>query len=171
MSSWIHRLGDNGEVFLLLLSQLDTKGVLIWSAMSVCLCVSPPLYTILVNTLRQRQNWRHFADVIFKCIFLKENVWISLKIPLKFVPKAWIKNVPVLVQIMAWHRPGNKPLSEPMMVSLSTHIYITRPHCGIMTRYGTRDLALVQVMACCLCGEPVLSYHQLEYQEYFSEID
>ena len=29
-----------------------------------------------VNTLRPRQNGRHFADDIFKCIFLNENVWI-----------------------------------------------------------------------------------------------
>ena len=28
---------------------------------------------------------------------------------------------------MAWRRPGDKPLSEPMMVSLSTHICVTRP--------------------------------------------
>ena len=32
-----------------------------------------------------------------------------------------------LVQIMAWLPPGNKPLSEPMMVSLSTHICVTQP--------------------------------------------
>ena len=32
-----------------------------------------------------------------------------------------------LVQIMAWRRPGDKPLSEPMMVSLLTHICVTRP--------------------------------------------
>ena len=29
-----------------------------------------------LNTLRQRQNGRHFADAIFKCIFMNENVWI-----------------------------------------------------------------------------------------------
>ena len=28
---------------------------------------------------------------------------------------------------MVWRRPGDKPLSEPMMVSLQTHIYVTRP--------------------------------------------
>ena len=28
---------------------------------------------------------------------------------------------------MAWHRPGYKPLSEPMMVCLLTHICVTRP--------------------------------------------
>ena len=36
-------------------------------------------------------------------------------------------NIPALVQIMAWRRPGDKPLSEPMMVSLLTHICVTRP--------------------------------------------
>ena len=28
---------------------------------------------------------------------------------------------------MAWRRPGDKPLSEPMMVRLVTHICVTRP--------------------------------------------
>ena len=80
-----------------------------------------------VNTLRPRQNGRHFADDIFKRIFLNENVLISLKISLKFVAKVRINNIPALVQIMAWHRLVDKPLSEPMMVSLLTHICVTRP--------------------------------------------
>ena len=80
-----------------------------------------------VNTLRPTQSGRHFADDIFKCILLNENVWIRIKISLKFVPKRPINNIPALVQIMAWHRPGYKPLSEPMMYSLSTYICVTRP--------------------------------------------
>ena len=79
------------------------------------------------NILRPRQNGRHFADDIFKCIFLNENVSIAIKISLKFVPKGQINNIPASVQIMAWRRPGDKPLSEPMMVSLPTDIYVTRP--------------------------------------------
>ena len=79
------------------------------------------------NSLRPRPNRRHFADDILKCIFLNENVWISIKISLKFVPKGPINNIPALVQIMAWRRPGDKPLSEPMMVRLPTHICVTRP--------------------------------------------
>ena len=55
------------------------------------------------------------ADDIFKCIILNENVRISIKISLKFVPKCPINNIPVLVQILAWRRPGDKPLSEPML--------------------------------------------------------
>ena len=80
-------------------------------------------------TLRSRQNGRHFADDILKCIFLNENVSIPITISLKIVPKGPINNIPALVQIMAWRRPGGKPLSEPMMVILLTHIHVcvTRP--------------------------------------------
>ena len=80
-----------------------------------------------VNTLRPRRNGRYFADDIIKCIFFNENVWISIKISLKFVPKGPINNIPALVQIMAWRRSGDKPLSEPMVVSLPTHICVARP--------------------------------------------
>ena len=82
---------------------------------------------MIFNTLRPRQNGRHFADDIFKYIFLNENAWIPIKISLTFVPKGRINNILALVQIMAWRRPGDKPLSEPMMVSLPTHICVTRP--------------------------------------------
>ena len=67
------------------------------------------------------------TDDIFKWIFLNENVIISIEITLKSVPKGPINNIPALVQIMAWRRPGDKPLSEPMMVRLPTHIFVTRP--------------------------------------------
>ena len=81
-----------------------------------------------VNTLRPRQYRRHFPDDTFKWIFLNENVRISIKISLKFVPKGPINKIPALVQIMAWRRPGAKPSSEPMMVRLLMHICVTWPH-------------------------------------------
>ena len=74
------------------------------------------------NTLRLRGNGRHFPDDIFKWIFLNENVWISITISLKFVPRGPINNIPTLVQVMAWRWPGDKPLSEPMMARLPIHI-------------------------------------------------
>ena len=74
----------------------------------------------VVNTLRPIQNCRHFADDIFKCIFVNENVWISLKIP-----KVPINNIPALVQIMAWRRSGDKQLSEPTMACF-TDAYMRR---------------------------------------------
>ena len=71
------------------------------------------------NTLRPRQDGRHFPDDIFKCIFLNENIWISKNGSMKFVPKGRINNIPALVQIMAWRRSGDKPLSEPMMMKFT----------------------------------------------------
>ena len=44
-----------------------------------------------------------------------------------FNPKGSINNILALVQIMTWRRPGDKPLSEPIMVRLPTHICVTRP--------------------------------------------
>ena len=69
-----------------------------------------------VNKLRPGQNGGHYTDDIFKSILWNENVWISLNISLKFVRKVPISNIPTLVQIMAWRRPGDKPSSEPMIV-------------------------------------------------------
>ena len=81
----------------------------------------------MFNTLRPRQNGRHFPDDIFKWIFLNKNVWISIIISLKFVPRGPINNISTLVQVMAWRRTGDKPLSEPMMARLPTHICVTQP--------------------------------------------
>ena len=93
-------------------------GVNIWDKNSHYISFKP---------LRPRQNGRHFPNDIFRCIFSNESVYISIKISLKFVPKGPINNIPALVQIMAWRRSGDKPLFEPMMVSLPTHICVTRP--------------------------------------------
>ena len=55
---------------------------------------------------------------------LNENIWILIKILLNFVPKGQINSIPALSQIMAWRRQGDKPLFEPMMVSLLTDAYM-----------------------------------------------
>ena len=143
-----------------------------WTMSSWKLTVFPHFLQGCFNTLRPRRSEQHFADDIFKRIFFNENVWISIKISLRFVPKGPINNIPALVQIMAWRRPGDKPLSEPMMVSLTTHICVTRPQwvnstgatiwrCLIVlasvnqlrSREGDwhhrNRSTLVQVMACC----------------------
>ena len=104
---------------------LDTK-----PSMRVCSLTTLELSSRMpwgINTLRPRQNGRHFADDNFKCIFLNENAWIPIKISQKFVPQGPINNIPALVQIMTCCRPGDKPLSWPMMVRLQTHICVTRP--------------------------------------------
>ena len=61
-----------------------------------------------------------FADDIF------ENVLISIKISLNFVPKGPIDNKSSLFQVMAWRRTGDKSLPEPT----TTHFndaYMRRP--------------------------------------------
>ena len=105
----------------------EMKAILIAKGMCILFLTHWQWKNGVVNSLRLRQNGRYNAGDIFKCIFLKENVWILTKIPLKFVPKGRINNIPALVQIMAWRRPGDKPLSEPRMESLLMHICVTRP--------------------------------------------
>ena len=105
---------------------LDTMAkIIIWNYIFIHLYASSRGQW--VNTLRPRQNGCHFTDDIFKCLFVNENIWISIKISLQFVPKGPMNNIPALVQIMAWRRSCDKPLSEPMMASLQTPIYVTRP--------------------------------------------
>ena len=50
---------------------------------------------------------------------MNEKFCIVIRIPLKFVPNAPIDNKPALVQVMAWRRPGNKPLPEPMLTQFT----------------------------------------------------
>ena len=68
-----------------------------------------------VNSSPPRQNSRHFADNIFRCIFMNQKLCILIEISLKCVPNSPIDNNPALILIMAWRRLGNKPLSEPML--------------------------------------------------------
>ena len=62
------------------------------------------------------------TDDIFKSIF-NESVWISITILLKFVPKGPIDHKSALVQAMAWHRTGEKPLPKSMLTKF-TEAYI-----------------------------------------------
>ena len=78
-------------------------------------------------SLRPRWNRRHFADDSFKCIFLNENIFISIKLSLQFIHNGLINNIPALDQIMAWCRPSDKPFSEPMQSIWLTLICVTRP--------------------------------------------
>ena len=65
------------------------------------------------------QNGRHFADDIFRCIFMDEKSCILITISLKFVPNGPIDNNPALVQIMAWLQIGDKPLFKTIMIQFT----------------------------------------------------
>ena len=71
-----------------------------------------------INSSVPEQNVRHFADGIFRCIFMNEKFFILIKISLKSVPNGPNNNNSALVKIMAWRRIGDKPLSEPMWTRL-----------------------------------------------------
>ena len=67
------------------------------------------------NTLRPRQDGHHFSRRYFHMHFSNENILISIRISQSVITKGPINNIPALFQIMAWPRPGNKPLSQPIM--------------------------------------------------------
>ena len=62
-----------------------------------------------------QQNGRDFASDIFECNLSNENFWILNKIQLKYVHCGLIDDSPALVQIIAWRRRDDQPLSEPML--------------------------------------------------------
>ena len=79
------------------------------------------------------QHWgRHkMADsshTHFQIHFLNEDIWISIDMSWKCVPKGKINNIPTLAQLVVCRPPRGKSLSEPMIVSLLTYICVTQPH-------------------------------------------
>ena len=84
---------------------------------------------------KQSHLWfwgRDKMAAIFQTTFSNAFSWMkTYKFRLRFhwslFPRVQLNIFPTLIQIMAWRRPGDKPLSEPMMVILLTHICVTRP--------------------------------------------
>ena len=86
------------------------------------------------NSYPPGQNGRHFADNIFRCIFVHVKICILIKISLKFVPKGPIDNNSALVDIMVWRGIGDKPLSEPMLTWFTDAYMWTRGNWVISPR-------------------------------------
>ena len=53
-----------------------------------------------LNTLRPRQNGRHFADDLFKLILMNKDMWISIDTSLMFLPTGQINNIPLSESVM-----------------------------------------------------------------------
>ena len=68
-----------------------------------------------INSSTPGPNDHHFADDIFKCIFLNESFRILIKISLKVVQDNPFDNKAILFQVMVWRLFGAKPLPEPML--------------------------------------------------------
>ena len=75
-------------------------------------------FVVCLNPFAYRQNGRYFPDGILKCMFVNENFCIFFNIRVTFVPRDPIHNMSALAKIMALRRPGNKPLSQPMLTHL-----------------------------------------------------
>ena len=128
----------------------------------VMMLMNSSLQDVLLNTLRPRRNGQHFADDISKHIFINENIWILINVSLPLVPKGPVNNIPALVQIMAWRLPGNKPLSESMVISLLMHICFTRPQYVNLLTYGKliklfKGLIWKDIFASISCTLPIVS--------------
>ena len=78
------------------------------------------------NTLVPEHSGWDLADDICKCSFLNRNQYV-LWYKLKFIPGRPIDSMSPLIQVMAWHSVGNKPLTEPMFPIPMTQYGVTRP--------------------------------------------
>ena len=72
----------------------------------------------LGRSSHEQNGQQHFADYIFKLIFLEENVFILIQFPLKFVFQGLMDIKSLLVQVMAWCQTGTKPLPEPVLTQI-----------------------------------------------------
>ena len=98
-------LNRNSYIFV----QENAFQIVVWKMVAI---LSRPQ---CVNSSPPGQNGCIFADDIFRCIFMNEKFCILNKISLKVVPNGPIDNNPALVQVMAWRRIDDKPLSESML--------------------------------------------------------
>ena len=88
-------------------------------------CQQPSLSNELAHWAETK--WTPFRRRHFHVNLLELDISILTKISLNFHAKGLINTIPALVEIMAWHQPGNKPLSEPMMIIILMHQWVK--HC------------------------------------------
>ena len=81
------------------------------------------MFLVGLNSSPPGQNGRRLADDNFKCIFMNGKFCILIQISLKIVPNGLVDNQSALVQVMAWHRAGNKWYLEPLLTQ-STEVYM-----------------------------------------------
>ena len=102
--------------------------------------------------------WPRVFTRLQRVLVLNENVWISIKISLKFVPEGSVNNTPSLVQIIAWRQSGDKPES---MMALFTDAYM-RPSESMVLRpeYSRRTRLAWLLLMPWLLASP---WHQQPY--------
>ena len=70
-------------------TEICNNNVKIWNLMNP---MKSKIFDLKINTLRLRQNGRHFANDLFKRIFVNEKVRIFVQISLKFILECPINN-------------------------------------------------------------------------------
>ena len=73
-----------------------------------------------------KTKWSPFADNISNA-FSWVKFSILIQISLKFIPECSADNKPVLIQVMAWYWPSNKPLHELMTATFCDTFSISPP--------------------------------------------
>ena len=106
------------------------------SAISQCIMsLLKTMHFILLPHLTGTNELTHWGwdkmDAISPKTFSSAFYWMKMyELQLKIHWSLFLRvQLTIFQQIMVWHRPGHKPLSEPMLVSSPTHICVTRPQC------------------------------------------
>ena len=105
-------------------------------------------------------QWEWTYSVLYCALWCGRREWrgcrhiwkIIIASSLKFVLKGPISNLLPLIQIMAWHWAGDKPLFELMMPRLLKHICVTQP------QWVNQCNALIQT-ECDTCFSIIISVH------------
>ena len=111
--------------------------------------MSSPKWRPFCLGLNVLTHWgRDKMAAIFQTTFSIAFYWITMyELRMRFhwslFSKGEINNIPALVQIVAWRRPGDKPLSETMMVSLLTHMCVTWLGLNELTDWLQGDVAII----------------------------
>ena len=140
------------EIFFTLISNFNHQCIIRllstkkFSCIEICFCVfieiSLASHYIHGLTYWCRDKMATISQTTLSNVFLWMKLRILITISLKFVAKDSINNTLSLVQIMAWRRPGDKPLSVPLMARLLMHICFSRPQ-WVKYHLCRRNLATV----------------------------
>ena len=108
--------------------------IISWHTLIVFILLEYPMWDApLYNTLKPSQNGCHFPYDAFKCTFLNENVWIWSRFHW-FVSNGSINNIPALVQIVAWRRPGDSDMYLHFEFTITSAMGILTWASIVMTR-------------------------------------
>ena len=93
------------------------------------------------------------SQTTFSSAFFNENVWIPIKISLKFVPRGPSSNIPALVRIMAWRRQA-------------TSHYLKQWRLICWRIYASLGLSELNNKSVCYSYARIWKYIRLPYQVY-----